>query len=83
MSRRRSIAPLLIGTFIQRMNTGAGTVIYGLLLVQISEHTRHAITSLQVGLLPVVFYISELALAPLMGSLSDHFGRRRFLVLGP
>ncbi len=83
MSRRPSVAPLLIGTFIQRMNSGAGTVIYGLLLVQIAEHTNHAITSLQVGLLPVVYYISELTLAPLMGSLSDHFGRRRFLVLGP
>ncbi len=80
---RPSVAPLLIGTFIQRLNSGAGTVIYGLLLVQIAEHTKHAITSLQVGLLPVVYYISELTLAPLMGSLSDRFGRRRFLVLGP
>lgn len=83
MLRRPSVTPLLIGTFIQRMNSGAGTVIYGLLLVQIAAHTKHVITSLQVGLLPVVFYISELSLAPLMGSLSDHFGRRRFLVLGP
>ncbi|GAC1401270.1 MAG: multidrug effflux MFS transporter [Ktedonobacteraceae bacterium] len=83
MSRQPSVAPLLIGTFMQRMNSGAGTVIYGLLLVQISAHTKYAITSLQVGLLPVVFYISELSLAPLMGSLSDHFGRHRFLVLGP
>ena len=83
MSRRPSVAPLLIGTFIQRLNSGASTVIYGLLLVQIAEHTKHAITSLQVGLLPVIYYISELTLAPLMGSLSDHFGRRRFLVLGP
>ncbi|GAC1394170.1 MAG: hypothetical protein NVS4B11_25930 [Ktedonobacteraceae bacterium] len=83
MSRRPSVAPLLIGTFIQRMNSGASTIIYGLLLVQIAAHTKHAITSLQVGLLPVVYYIAELSLAPLMGSLSDHFGRRKFLVLGP
>ncbi len=83
MPRRLTIAPLLLGTFLQRMNSGASTVIYGLLLVQISEHTKHAITSLQVGLLPVVYYIAELTLAPLMGGLSDHFGRRRFLVLGP
>ena len=83
MSHRPSVAPLLIGTFIQRMNSGAGTIIYGLLLVQIALHTKQAITSLQVGLLPVVYYISEVSLAPLMGSLSDHFGRRRFLVLGP
>ncbi len=81
--QRRSVTPLLVGTFIQRLNSGAGTVIYGLLLAQLASHTGHRITSLQVGLLPVVFYIAELTLAPLMGSLSDHFGRRRFLVLGP
>lgn len=83
MSRRPSVTPLLIGTFLQRMNSGAGTIIYGLLLVQITLHTKQSITSLQVGLLPVVYYISELSLAPLMGSLSDQFGRRKFLVLGP
>ncbi len=83
MVRLPSVAPLLIGTFIQRMNSGAGTIIYGLLLVQIATYTKQSITSLQVGLLPVVYYLSELTLAPLMGSLSDHFGRRKFLVLGP
>ena len=83
MLRRPSVAPLLIGTLIQRINSGAGTIIYGLLLVHISSHSKHGITSLQVGLLPVVYYITELSLAPLMGSLSDSFGRRKFLVSGP
>lgn len=80
---RRSITPLLVGTFIQRLNSGAGVIIYGLLLAQLSLHARHSITSVQVGLLPVVYYIAELSLAPLMGSLSDHFGRRLFLIVGP
>ena len=80
---RRSIAPLLIGTFIQRMNSGAGTIIYGLLLAQLAIHAKHSITSVQVGLLPVVYFLAELSLAPLMGSLSDRFGRRLFLVIGP
>ena len=79
----RSITPLLVGTFIQRMNSGAGTIIYGLLLAQLAVHAKHTITSVQVGLLPVVFYLAELSLAPLMGSLSDRFGRRLFLVIGP
>jgi MFS family permease len=83
MLRRPSVAPLLLGTLIQRMNSGAGTIIYGLLPSHISSHSKHGITSLQVGLLPVVYYITELSLAPLMGSLSDHFGRRKFLVGGP
>lgn len=41
------------------------------------------ITSLDVGLLSVVYYITELALATPMGALGDRLGRRYFLVLGP
>jgi MFS family permease len=81
--RVRSIAPLFIGTFLQRANSGAGTVVYGLLLAHLAGHNRHTVTSLQVGLLPVAFYITELTFAPLMGSLSDRWGRHPFLIFGP
>src|ERR1700730_10456571 len=81
--RRRSVAPLLIGTFILRANSGASVIVLALLLVQISSHTSHVITSLQVGLLPVAYYIAELSLAPFFGALSDRWGRRLFLILGP
>ncbi len=80
---RRSVAPLLIGTFILRAASGAGVVVLGLLLAQLASHAGHPITSIQVGLLPVVFYITELTLAPLMGALSDRWGRHGFLVIGP
>jgi MFS family permease len=80
---RQSAAPLLIGTAIQRANSGAGTVVLGLFLAQLSLHNGHHITSLQVGLLPVAFYITELSLATLMGGLSDRWGRRVFMVAGP
>lgn len=80
---RRSIAPLLVGTFLHRSNSGAVTVMLGLLLAQSSSHTSHPITSVQVGLLPVTYYISELLLAPFMGALSDQWGRRTFLIIGP
>ncbi|HTI13819.1 MAG TPA: MFS transporter [Dictyobacter sp.] len=80
---RRSILFLLIGTCLQRANSGAGNVVLGLLLVQLASKTSHSITSVQVGLLPVAFYSAELLLAPLMGSLSDHWGRRKFLLIGP
>jgi len=79
----RSITPLLIGTLVLRINSGAVTVILGLFLAHLSIHTGHSITSLQVGLLPVAFFISELFLAPLMGALGDHWGRRYFLIFGP
>lgn len=79
----RSVAPLLIGTWLLRTNSGANTIVLGLLLAQIVTHARHTISSVQVGLLPVAFYCTELALAPLMGSLSDRWGRRKFLIAGP
>ena len=80
---RRSIVPLFLGTFLQRANSGASTVVYGLLLAQLAVHNGHTITNLQVGLLPVTYYVTELTFAPLMGSLSDRWGRRPFLIFGP
>lgn len=80
---RRSVTPLLIGTFILRASGGAATVVLGLFLAQLSTYAGHLITSLQVGLLAVAFYATELSLAPFMGALSDHWGRRYFLIFGP
>src|SRR5436853_6468288 len=80
---RRSIAPLLFGTFILRANGGAATIIFGFFLAQLAMHTNAVITSLNVGLLSVAYFATELVLAPVMGSLSDRLGRRYFLILGP
>jgi MFS family permease len=80
---RRSVAPLIIGTFILRVSGGAATVVIGFFLVQLSAHTGSLITSLQVGLLPVAYYATELTLSPFMGALSDRWGRRCFLIMGP
>ena len=80
---RRSITPLLIGTFILRANGGAGTIIFGLFLAQLASNTGNSINSLQVGLLSVVYFATELVLAPFMGALSDRWHRRNFLIIGP
>ena len=80
---RRSVTPLLIGTFILRASGGAATVVLGFFLAQLSTYAGHLITSLQVGLLAVAFYVTELSLAPFMGALSDRWGRRYFLIFGP
>lgn len=80
---RRSITPLLVGTFVLRANGGAATIIFGLFLAQLAAHTGEAINSLNVGLLSVVYFATELVLAPIMGALSDRLGRRYFLIVGP
>src|SRR5258708_12346110 len=80
---RRSVAPLLVGTFILRLSGGASTVVYGLFLAKLSPYAGSAITSLQIGLLSVVYFATELTFAPLMGALSDRWGRRRFHIIRP
>jgi MFS family permease len=80
---RRSATPLIIGTLVLRINSGSVTVVLGLFLAELATHAGHHITSIQVGLLPTAFFISEIVLAPLMGALGDRWGRRYFLILGP
>ncbi len=80
---RRSVIPLLLGTLILRANGGASSIVLGRFLAQLSGTHDHLITSIHVGLISVAYYIVELSLAPLMGALSDRWGRRVFLVLGP
>src|SRR6266700_3605809 len=80
---RRSATPFLMGTFVLRASAGSVTVVLGIFLAQLAPRTGHAITSLEVGLLPVAFFISEIVLAPLMGALGDRLGRRYFLIFGP
>src|SRR5258708_40172242 len=55
----------------------------GRFLAQLVPRHGHPITSIEVGLLSVAYFIVELALAPVMGGLSDRWGRRIFLTLGP
>ena len=80
---RRSIVPLLIGTFLLRVNGGAGSILLGRFLAQLSVQSGHAISSIHVGLLSVAYYIVELTLAPVLGAVSDRLGRRIFLIIGP
>ncbi|HXX76973.1 MAG TPA: MFS transporter [Ktedonobacteraceae bacterium] len=66
-----------------RLNGGAGPIILGRLLAQLSIEQGHPISNVHVGLLGVVYFVVELSLAPIMGALSDRTGRRFFLTLGP
>ena len=80
---QRSVAPLLIGTFILRANGGAGAIILGRFLAQLSSQQGHPISNVDVGLIAVTYFVIELALAPVMGAISDRTGRRFFLTIGP
>ena len=64
---RRSVATLLIGTFILRVNGGAAPIILGRLLAQLSLKQGHPITNIHVGLIAITYFIVELTVAPVMG----------------
>ncbi|HEU5382091.1 MAG TPA: MFS transporter [Ktedonobacteraceae bacterium] len=80
---RNTALPLLLGTFLLRINGGASALMVGRFMAQLVPRHGHAITSIEVGLLSIAYFVVELSLAPLMGGLSDRWGRRTFLALGP
>ncbi len=81
--RRGSVTPLLIGTFILRVNGAAASIILGRFLAQLASVHGHSISNIHVGLIAVAYYAVELSLAPFMGAISDRIGRRFFLIVGP
>ncbi len=80
---RGSVTPLLIGTFILRVNGAATSIILGRFLAQLASVHGHSISNIHVGLIAVAYYAIELSLAPFMGAISDRIGRRFFLIVGP
>ncbi len=72
-----SIAANIISTLFLRIASRISFVLLGFYL---GEHFGSATV---VALVLESFYISELALAPMIGSLSDRVGRKPFLLLAP
>lgn len=68
--------------FVVRVASSAGILVVGGYFVDLQSR-RVPITSLLVGLISALVYLSELLFAPLAGALSDRVGRRIFLVAGP
>ena len=64
---RGSVTPLLIGTFILRVNGAAASIILGRFLAQLASEHGHSISNIHVGLIAVAYYAIELSLAPFMG----------------
>ena len=72
-----SITANIVSTLLLRVASRISFVLLGFYL---GEHFASATV---VALVLESFYISELALAPVIGSLSDRLGRKPFLVLAP
>ena len=79
----RSLVFALLGTFVLRCASyGAGSIIPIFLGIKNRAGDAEANANLA-AFIAVTFYATELLFAPIFGGLSDRFGRRTFMLLGP
>ncbi len=81
----RSLQVGLLSSFLLRLAGGATAIMlvkYLNFTVAPAHGTDHIHPGI-VALLSAIFYVTELLLSPVMGALSDRWGRKPFLVLGP
>jgi MFS family permease len=78
----RSLVFALAGTFVLRCASyGAGSIIP--IFLGIKNRTDPEVTAGLAAFVAVTFYAAELTGAPIFGALSDRFGRKLFILLGP
>ena len=78
----RSLGFALGGTFVLRCASYAAGLIIPVSL-GLRSRTDTEITALYASLIGVAFYSAELLGAPVFGALSDRYGRKPFMMLGP
>src|SRR5215467_3172808 len=78
----RSLSFALAGTFVLRCASYAAGLIIPVSL-GLRSRTESDITAAYASLIGVAFYAAELLGAPIFGALSDRFGRKPFMLLGP
>jgi MFS family permease len=79
----RSLWAVLGGTFTLRFSTGLTGTMLAVYLAKLPEHGGPVIDAPTLAYLHSAFYVSELALSPLFGVLSDRFGHHRMMLVGP
>ncbi len=72
----------IVANLLLRLGNSMTGVVMSLALASISTGQRE-VPAYAVGMLAVSFYVVELVGAPIMGALSDRYGRWRFMVAGP
>lgn len=79
----RSIAAVLIGTFLLRLSTSLTGTMLVYYLADLPRYGGPVVLPLQLGLLAAAFYAAELVLSPPFGILSDRLGHHRVMRWGP
>lgn len=79
----RSLTAVLFGTFTLRFSTGLTGALLVYYLADLESFGATRVTAFEVGLLTAAFYLAELVLSPVFGTLSDRIGTRRVMQYGP
>ena len=75
----RSIIAVLVGSLILRL----AAQMMSLMLQSYLKSDYFRISHTTQGFIMASFFVAELLGSPLLGALSDRYGRRRFIILGP
>lgn len=78
----RSVSFALGGTFVLRCASYAAGLIIPVSL-GLKSRSDSEVTAVYASMIGVAFYAAELLGAPIFGALSDRFGRKPFMLLGP
>ncbi len=78
----RSLASVIIGTLILRLASQTMGQMLQYYLAEI-DRNYYAISYTTRGLIIAAFFIPELFGSPLLGAMSDRYGRKLFIILGP
>lgn len=76
-----SVGACILGNLLLRIGSASAGTAISLNLAHIGR-TQGGVDATVVGLVSVAFYLSELVTAPFFGTLSDRYGRRRFMLVG-
>src|SRR4051794_40748579 len=81
----RSLKVGILSSFILRLAGSATGALLALYLNRIvaPAHGLDHIDAGTVAVLSAIFYVTELIMSPVLGALSDRWGRKPFLVIGP
>jgi MFS family permease len=80
---QRSLVAVLVGTFTLRFSTGLTGALLVYYLADLERFGAAQVTPVQVGILTATFYLAELVLSPVFGTLSDRIGSRPVMQYGP
>ena len=79
----RSVASVILGTFTLRFSTSLTGLLLANYIADLPKHGGSEVGAIEVAVIQISFYLTELGLSPLFGVLCDRIGIRPIMLLGP